>query len=399
MNGRRLALGIAHPRMGRGGSESRVMWTAQAMKDDFDVSLITTGSVDLPALNACYGTCIAESEMRIIRPRLPLWLQDARMGSALRGAIYWRLCRRAAQRCDILVSAYNPCDFGVPAIQCIADFSWDDEIRRRLHPTPPGASRILHEQAGVRRLYGWLAQLIEGRGRHTRLRSLDMIISNSQWSAGIIREKYGLDSQVLYPPVTGAANVTPLSAREPGFVCIGRISPEKRIERIVEILRAVRRLGQDVHLHVVGDTAGSAYGRQIASLCASEREWIFVEGPLYGEAKTQFLGRHRYGIHACQGEAFGIAVAEMVKAGCITFAPAEGGQAEVVNHPALLYGDSDSAIKRIGEVLRSPEQQAMLHAHMLAQGARFSQETFMAGMRRAVNEFVSRRGSAEGASA
>jgi len=40
----------------------------------------------------------------------------------------------------------------------------------------------------------------------------------------------------------------------------------------------------------------------------------------------------RYGIHGAEGEGFGIAIAEMVKAGCVTFAPAVGGPAEILDH-------------------------------------------------------------------
>ena len=59
----------------------------------------------------------------------------------------------------------------------------------------------------------------------------------------------------------------------------------------------------------------------------------------------------RYGIHGREGEAFGIGVAEMVKAGCITFAPAEGGPAEILAHQALLYENDADAVEKISAVL------------------------------------------------
>ena len=55
---RKLKVGIGHPRMGRGGSEARVMWGIQALKEDYDVSIITAGNVDLDGFNQFYGTTV-----------------------------------------------------------------------------------------------------------------------------------------------------------------------------------------------------------------------------------------------------------------------------------------------------------------------------------------------------
>ena len=122
-----------------------------------------------------------------------------------------------------------------------------------------------------------------------------------------------------------------------GFVCIGRISPEKRIEQIIQILKQVRVRGHKIHLNIIGGTEETPYGRSIEELSKTERDWITLEGKRFGSDKTKILSQHLFGIHACQGEAFGISVVEMVKAGCITFVPDEGGQTEIVNHSSLTY--------------------------------------------------------------
>ena len=44
---RRFRIAIGHPRLGWGGSEKRVMWGIEALKDDYDVTLITSGNFDL----------------------------------------------------------------------------------------------------------------------------------------------------------------------------------------------------------------------------------------------------------------------------------------------------------------------------------------------------------------
>ena len=55
---------IGHPYMGRGGSEARVMWLIEALKQDFDVTVVTTGGWDLAALNSYYGTRVGKTKSR-----------------------------------------------------------------------------------------------------------------------------------------------------------------------------------------------------------------------------------------------------------------------------------------------------------------------------------------------
>ena len=56
---------IGHPFMGRAGSEARVMWLIEALKRNFDVTVMTTGGWDLSALNSFYGTEIKEDEVKV----------------------------------------------------------------------------------------------------------------------------------------------------------------------------------------------------------------------------------------------------------------------------------------------------------------------------------------------
>ena len=92
---------------------------------------------------------------------------------------------------------------------------------------------------------------------------------------------------------------------------------------------------------------------------------------------------------ACQSEAFGISVAEMVKAGCLVFVPGEGGQAEIVSHESLMYSGVEDAVEKINTVLRKPQLQAELRDHLEKQGAKFSTNAFMDGLRAAVERFLS----------
>lgn len=52
---------IVHSRLGGGGSEAGALWALDALKDEYGVSLITDGGVDLTRLNECYGTKLERS--------------------------------------------------------------------------------------------------------------------------------------------------------------------------------------------------------------------------------------------------------------------------------------------------------------------------------------------------
>ena len=56
-----------------GGTEAVTAWTVEALKDDWDVTLITFSEIDAGTLNRYYGTQFSEDDFSIARPRrLPI---------------------------------------------------------------------------------------------------------------------------------------------------------------------------------------------------------------------------------------------------------------------------------------------------------------------------------------
>jgi glycosyltransferase involved in cell wall biosynthesis len=324
--GRRPRILIGHPMLGRGGSEARVMWLIQALKTDCDVDLVTTRGWDLAALNEFYGTDVAPADVGVhIAPTgLPACLSAA----ALRGSLYQRYASSLAPRYDLCISAYNVTDWGRPAVHFIADFAWHHEIREKYDPPTPG---YFYRNTFIRRLYlGMAAAFSSPTGRDPF--SQDCVITNSAWSASMLEQYCPLKgTEVVFPPVWSVFPPVAWEAKKSDFVMIGRIAPEKRIERAVSILKAVRALGHDVRLHLCGSFENDAYGRAIARLCKENAEWIVVQGLRHGASKAALLSSCRYGLQTRAAEPFGISVAEMVKAGAIVFAPAEGGQADILS--------------------------------------------------------------------
>ena len=218
-----------------------------------------------------------------------------------------------------------------------------------------------------------------------------MVLVNSRWTGQIVSRKFGVPVHLLYPPVATCPVPVSLDGRENGFVCLGRLVPEKKIEQIVRIVAQVRQLGHDVHLHIVGGLDGSPYCQRLQDLCRG-LEWVRLEGLLSDVQKWELMARHRYGLHACPGEAFGIVVAEMMVAGCVVFVPAGGGPDELVNMAELSYRDEAEAVQKIARVLNDPAELKRLHIYMLERGRQFGTERFMAELRGYVEQFLAQKG-------
>jgi glycosyltransferase involved in cell wall biosynthesis len=383
---KRKRIAIAYPQFGSGGSEARALWALQALRRDYDVSLITCRLVDLSRLNEYYGTTLRRGDFSLLRVLLPPGLAALKL-SVLQRRLFQRYCRRVAPQFDLMISAYNPFDFGTPGIQCIADFSFLPEQRFNLDPVLRDAKDWRYRDSPLWRGYLELCEFVspsnpEGWGR-------GLVVANSKWSARVVREMFGIESRLLYPPVISEFPEVPFEERETGFVCLGRMAPEKRVEVAIEIINRVRCSGHpEVHLHLVGAIDDSAYGRELRRLCARYHDWIFSEGTLIGERKKRLLAGHRYGIHAREKEPFGIAVAELVKAGCIAFVPNDGGQVEIVDHAALTYSSVEEAAQKILAVLDSAELQHSLRMHLSTAGRQFSVEAFRNGLQDATVDFL-----------
>jgi glycosyltransferase involved in cell wall biosynthesis len=370
---RRPKVVIGHPRLQFGGSESTVMWLIEALKRDFDVTVMTTGGWDLAALNAFYGTQVDKDEVKVRIAPVPSLMRD-QSAAALRGACFQRFARQIAAEYDVRISAYNPTDWGMPAIHFIADFSWHQEIRERIHPPSPG---FIYRDTMLRRLYLQIASAYAKPSGRDLLRD-DLVIANSNWTADLIRQVGGANSvAVVYPPVWAEFPHVPWDQKEQAFAMIGRITSEKQVERAIAILEAVRKRGHAIRFHLCGQIENDLYGKRIARLCREHAGWIVAEGRVSGARKAEILANCRFGIQTSTAEAFGIAVAEMVKAGAIVFASNDGGQTEVLSDPDLLFAGVDDAVDKISAALSSPEKERALRAHLARRSRMFGAGEFM----------------------
>jgi glycosyltransferase involved in cell wall biosynthesis len=377
----RAKIAIVHPQLGWGGSEAVALWALAALKDEYDVSLVTAGNVDVKGINEFYGTDLDSSEFSVLQVSLPSVIRNTSKFAALRGRFVQRYSQRIAPNFDLMMSGYNPCVFGVKGIQLVADLEALPDILPLRN-----WKRWWYGKTLLRAAYLKLCDDISSANRAAWTENITL--ANSAWTADLLRRDYGVESDVLYPPVSGEFPSSPDRERDMGFVCIGRIIPEKGIETIVEILEGVRSKGHDVHLHIIGDADHSPYARNLRERCLEcHPGWLHFDGRLSEQRKNSLISKHRFGISGRKDEPFGIAVAEMVEAGSIVFVPDNGGQVEIVNHDDLVYRSVPDAINKISMVMDSPEAQRSLQEHLAKGAGRFSVEQFKKGIQNAVSRF------------
>jgi glycosyltransferase involved in cell wall biosynthesis len=380
LSGKRPTVAIVHPQILGGGGEAVLAWTIQALKNRYDLTLITVDSVDLNEINSFYSTHLRPGELRL--RRVVPFLSKIPGLYLLRRHLVMRYCKAWRSRFDLFFSTQNEMDFGVSGIQYIHFPAHAEYLLRYLGQMP---HHWFYQDTGPRRLY---------RGLLTRLSAYheegvrgNLTLTNSSWTAAHIRQAYNLESQIIYPPVLDDFPTTPWLTRENGFVCVGRISPEKEIEKIIAIVREARGRQPDLHLHIVGPIDDKRYAEQIKNLEGNSR-WFSLEGAIDRATLRTLIAQHRFGIHGMSGEHFGIGVAEMAKAGCLVFAPNTGGPAEIIGDQRLLYDSPQDAVRKIVHMLSSHDLQNDASNKIIEATRKFSVENFMKSVKKVVAEFL-----------
>jgi len=381
--GRNLSnkIAIVFPEFHLGGAEALTLWTIEALKSLYDIYLITASEIDLSLLNNIYGTSLKQSDFSVVKLPIPIFLKSINKFLILKQHFAMRYCKYHISDFDIFFSTFNEMDFGKPGIQYIHFPILEESIAREMQFM---SNSFVYKDTFLRRIYKELGVKISGFSLDSMKENITL--TNSHWTSKVIQKTYGITPKVVYPPVVGNFPIVSWDKRENGFVCVGRITPEKRIENIINTLHSVRESGYNIHLHIIGKLQNSDYGKKILKLIKENSSWVILNEGLSRDEMLKVLANHKYGIHAMPKEHFGLAVAEMVRAGEIVFVPNDGGQVEIVgNNQSLVYENSEDAVKKIIKVLSDDELQYSLREFLSIYANEFTLEKFEAKIREIVS--------------
>ena len=365
-----------------GGSTCVAAYALAALLHDFEVTLLSWHPVDFAWVNDAFGTGLSEGDIRLVR--VPDWWRTAERLTRL-PLFAGTLLRRHArvllgnEHFDLVVSTTNEIDVGIRSIQYV-HYPW------AYYPCPDSEYRW-YDFVPLARLYRVMADRISGTSNAGIARNVTL--ANSDWTARRFRQWYGGEARVLYPPVPVDVAPPPWERRTDTFACIGRISPEKNLIGVINILAEVRRRGHRIALAICGQRDSRAYERRVRA-AAEGQDWISLGFDLSRAELLDRAARCRFGIHGMAGEHFGIAVAELVRLGCVCFAPVDGGPAEILGgDPNLLYTSPEDAVTMICRLLESADELGKCRARLAERARLFSAERFSAEFRRICLEMTS----------
>lgn len=368
-------IAIAHHNlMEMGGAEGVGMNVIEALQNDYEISVLTLTNPDIDALNDFYNTSVDENAIDIqqLGRMTPALYKKTKRFHLMKNAFVSRLMAKRADQFDLVFCTYNELSLPGRSLQYIHM----PQFRRWANGSGDNLFFDLYDEVG---------KAIEGFD--TELIGTNHLLANSEWTAGVTEETYGVRPDVVYPPVDMEGFVdTPWSDREDGFVTVGRIRPKKNVLRTIKIVAALHNRGHDVHLHIVGPSQGTEYLSSVED-AADQHEFVHLEGVLSRQKLVDLICTHKYGIHGKNHEHFGMAVAELAVAGTIPFVPDGGGQREIVNErEELLYETKDDAVEKIDHVLSTPELQSELTATIGNIEERFGRHRFQRIIRNVVDE-------------
>jgi glycosyltransferase involved in cell wall biosynthesis len=370
---------IWQPYFRGGGAEAVALWILEALSNEFDVTLCTLLPVDFSYLNSMYGTQLKSGQVKV-EHFLPGWCGQAvyalmNIHDAIRMACIYatiKKLKKDAFQYDLLFSAFNAVDMGKQGIQYV---HWINVVENRSQT----------------KKY-WLDGLMKWVNFSYENLESNLTLANSKCTANFIKQCYGVDSQVIYPPVVTEIKACPWIEKEEAFLCSGRLVSAKQSHKVIKILEEVRKKGFDVKLYITGGGGGkyeAEYLSKLLELSRKNADWIYIHQDLPYSDYLRILARCRYGIHY-KSEPFGISIAEMLKAGMIPFVRTHGGQVEIVGdeNVELLFKDEDEAVEKIVDVLNNVALQERLRKDLRLRQDLFSTEQFTRNIQAAVSDHL-----------
>ncbi|HRU81610.1 MAG TPA: glycosyltransferase, partial [Candidatus Methanomethylicus sp.] len=192
-----------------------------------------------------------------------------------------------------------------------------------------------------------------------------ILLANSNFTSSRIKEEWGRDASVLYPPV---------ELKTPGdkvrqVVSVGRFSFEKRYEEVVQLAKTMPAM----KFIICGALYDRAYYEKIAAQAVG-RENILLMPDVPDADLEILLAKSRFFLHAMRNEDFGIAIVEAMSCGCIPVVHRSGGPKEIVGDDTLTF----SEIKEVPSIISSiAGREDEISTTMMRKASEFSYANFV----------------------
>ena len=194
---------------------------------------------------------------------------------------------------------------------------------------------------------------------------VDLKIANSNYTAKVLYEKFGLESNVVYPAIPwDFFKEKPSLDRDPGpsIISVGRFVPHKRFTILLKLFKdRIKPLIPEARLTIVGipDPRYADYYRKIVELADRIADVEVISRPLTPLEMAKLYRQSRVYVHLRIGEHFGMAPVEAMSQGTVPILPSKSGLAELLTHgvSGFKYEDDNELVTYILEVLKMPRDE------------------------------------------
>jgi glycosyltransferase involved in cell wall biosynthesis len=191
----------------------------------------------------------------------------------------------------------------------------------------------------LRRLLDWLA-----------VRRTSQLVANSRYTAARLRQLYRREADAIVYPGVDLRLFQPGQGEATYAITVGRLSPEKGLDRLLDVWRDI----PDLPLHVVGSGSPEA----TRELRAKAPGGVVFRGDLSSTDLADAYRGAAVAVFAPYGEEFGLAPLEAMACGVPVVAWRDGGLQETIvdGETGYLVEDSVTLRQRIRLLLRDRER-------------------------------------------
>jgi glycosyltransferase involved in cell wall biosynthesis len=189
--------------------------------------------------------------------------------------------------------------------------------------------------------------------RRIQKNNTKIIFSNSKFTSETLKNHLGLDSYLLYPPLSSfylqqeESNYSPKRLNQ--VVTISRFAPEKRLEMVLHIAKQL----DEVKFLIIGNLSYRKVYLQLLKLIKDLKleEKVVLMANVPREQLREILLNSKICLHCSNNEAFGISLIEAMACGCLPIAYDAGGPKEIVPEK-FRFTAVDEAAQKIKEMIK-----------------------------------------------
>jgi len=238
-------------------------------------------------------------------------------------------------------------------------------------------------QKGLWRAYFWIfLKLYKRIARDNPFNSADKVLANSKYVARVVKIIWGKEPEILYPPVRVSdfrkLQDKGFNERDNAVVIIGRITPEKKIETVID---AISKTETKPILRVIGGltSAQRSYKKHLEKKAKELGIEIEFHLNVSRDELVRLATSSKVLVHATIGEHFGIAPVEGMAAGCPIIVHRSGGAYEDIlgeGKYGLSFESIDELAELIDRLLGNPSLWRQFHIFSITRAEEFSEEKF-----------------------